>query len=151
MKYPIKMKKKDLNEELTDHILMSTFSIWQTKQKRWFKTFFIFIFTETRRLLFQPAAGQALLAACWAPPMAGSRGRPWEPPSLPTAPPPPWPTRAGPEVTAAMAAAERPAPPDRARVRSVINHRAGKKKDKVTVIVFFWWFFWCSHQLKLLQ
>lgn len=52
--------------------------------------------------------------------MAGFRGRPWAPPPPAPAPsPPPSPTRADPEVTAAKAAAERPAPPDQARVRRV--------------------------------
>lgn len=76
--------------------------------------------TEILPSLFQPAVGRVLPADCWAPPTAGSRGRPWAPPPPAPAPsPPPSPTRADPEVTAAKAAAERPAPPDQARVRRV--------------------------------
>lgn len=85
----------------------------------------VLISGECWTCVFQPAVGRVLLADCWAPPTAGSRGRPWgRPLPPPTAPPPPWLTRADPEDTAVMAAAERPAPPGPAQVR--------------------WLMFWCS-------
>lgn len=77
-------------------------------------------FTEICLPVFQLGVGQALPGGCWAPPMAGSPGPPWAP--VPPPPPrvAPWPpagpTRVDLEVTAARAAAERPAPPDQARV-----------------------------------